>query len=134
MQILKFLLFYVLVFLVFLAVDVVWLGFVGKSFYQKYLGHLLGEVNWVAAMIFYLLYVGGIFIFAILPALEKASLGYALSYGALFGFFCYATYDLTNLATLKDWPKAIVYIDIPWGTLLSAIVAVAGFFIGRWLQ
>lgn len=134
MSVPKFFLFYVLVLLVFLVIDLLWLGFIGKGFYQKQLGHLMGEVNWSAALVFYLLYVGGIFLFAILPALEKDSLMYALGYGALFGFFCYATYDLTNLATLKSWPAAVVWVDIPWGVFLTSSVAASGFFIGRWLS
>lgn len=90
---------------VFFALDMLWLGLVAKNFYQRHLGHLLSErVNWAAAIIFYLLFIVGIFIFCIVPAAEKGSLGRALLLGALFGFFTYATYDLTNLATLKQWP------------------------------
>ncbi|MDP4820783.1 MAG: DUF2177 family protein [Saprospiraceae bacterium] len=133
MQPLKWLALYVLVMLVFFAIDLIWLGFAGRHFYQKHLGHLLGEVNWTAALIFYLLYIVGILIFAVVPALEKEAFSHALIYGALFGFFCYATYDLTNLATLKSWPTAIVFIDIPWGTFLTAAVAGAGYHIGKWL-
>ncbi len=133
MQALKFLLLYVLVMLVFLGIDLVWLGFAGRQLYQKHIGHLLGEVNWTAAFVFYALYIVGILLFAVLPALEKGALSHALIYGALFGFFCYATYDLTNLATLKSWPAAIVYIDIPWGTFLTAAVAGAGYYIGKWV-
>ena len=91
----------------------VWLGIIAKDLYRKYLGSFLSDqVNWPAAIIFYLLFIVGIFIFAILPAVEKDSLIRAVILGALFGFFTYATYDLTNLATLKNWPLNIVFIDI----------------------
>ncbi len=131
----KLLLSYLLTTLVFFAIDLLWLGLIAKGLYNKYLGPLLAEqVNWTAAIIFYLLFIIGIFIFAILPAVEKNSLQYAIIYGALFGFFTYATYDLTNLATLKNWPSSIVYIDILWGAVLSGSVATAGFFITRYFS
>jgi len=88
---------------IFFIVDLVWLGVVAKSFYQKHLGYLMRpQVNWTAAILFYLLFIIGIVIFAVKPALEAQSGLRALAYGALFGFFTYATYDLTNLATVKD--------------------------------
>ncbi len=131
----KVLLAYALTFLVFLAIDLVWLGFVAKDLYRRQLGSLLSEnVNWAAAIIFYLLFVAGVFLFAIAPATEKQSLSHAVIYGALFGFFTYATYDLTNLATLKDWPIKIVFIDIVWGMVLTGLVSSAGFFIVKWLR
>jgi len=124
---------YALTTLVFFAIDIVWLGVIAKGLYAKYLGGFLApNVNWTAAIIFYLLFIVGIFIFAILPAVEKDSVQHAIVYGALFGFFTYATYDLTNLATLKDWPLTIVFIDIAWGVVLTALVSTAGFFITRW--
>lgn len=131
----KILLGYLLTTIVFFAIDILWLGLIAKGLYQKILGHLLAEqVNWTAAIIFYLLFIVGIFVFAIIPAVEKESFQYALIYGALFGFFTYATYDLTNLATLKDWPLKIVFIDIVWGAILTASVSISGFFIMRWLS
>lgn len=135
MPILKLLLSYFLTAIVFFAIDLLWLGLIAKNLYNKYLGGFLADqVNWTAALIFYLLFIVGIFIFAILPAVEKNSLQYALIYGALFGFFTYATYDLTNLATLKDWPVTIVFIDMAWGAFLSGSVATAGFFITRYFS
>lgn len=131
----KLLLSYFLTMIVFFAVDLLWLGIIAKGLYNRYLGNFLSEqVNWTAAVIFYLLFIIGIFIFVILPAVEKGSLQYAIIYGALFGFFTYATYDLTNLATLKGWPLPIVLIDITWGTVLCLIVSTAGFFITRYFQ
>lgn len=130
----KFLISYVLTAMVFFAIDILWLGFLGKGIYQKYLGHLLKEeVNWLAAILFYLLFIGGIFIFVIFPAIEKRSVFVALYLGALFGLITYATYDLTNLATLKGWPMGIVFIDIAWGMVLSALVSASGYLIVEWM-
>ncbi len=125
---------YLLTTIVFFAVDMAWLGFIAKGLYKKYLGSFLSDkVNWPAAIIFYLLFIIGIFYFAILPAVEKNSLAKAIISGALFGVFTYATYDLTNLATLKDWPLPIVFIDIIWGAVLTGIVSTAGFYIVKWV-
>jgi uncharacterized membrane protein len=130
MSITKLFISYVLTFIVFFIIDMAWLGFIAKDLYKKYLGDLLSEqVNWVAAIVFYVLFIVGVFIFAIMPSVEKNSLTSAVTLGALFGFFTYATYDLTNLATLKNWPQTIVVIDIVWGSVLTAIVSTAGFFI-----
>lgn len=131
----KLLLSYLLTFIVFLVIDLTWLGFIAKDLYRKYLsGFLTNQVNWTAAIIFYLLFIIGIFIFTILPAVEKNSLTSAILLGALFGFFTYATYDLTNLATLKGWPLKIVFIDITWGTILTALVSTAGFYIVKYFR
>ena len=120
---------------VFFGIDMIWLGFVAKGFYRNNLGQLLRpDVNWTAALVFYLLYIGGILIFATMPALEKNSFYQAVLLGGLFGFFAYATYDLTNLATLKGWPLNVVIVDIIWGIVLTASVAAASFLIGRWLM
>jgi len=119
---------------VFFAIDMIWLGFVARGLYRNNLGHLLRpDVNWPAALIFYLLYIVGILIFATLPALEKNSLRQSIVLGGLFGFFAYATYDLTNLATLQGWPIKIVLVDIIWGVVLTAAVSAASFLIGQWL-
>jgi uncharacterized membrane protein len=120
---------------VFFGIDMIWLGFVAKGFYRNNLGQLLrSDVNWSAALVFYLLYIAGILIFATMPALEKNSFYQAVILGGLFGFFAYATYDLTNLATLKGWPLNVVIVDIIWGIVLTASVAAASFLIGRWLM
>ncbi len=131
----KLLLSYVLTFAVFFIIDMAWLGLIAKGLYKKYLGSFLSEqVNWTAAIVFYLLFVVGVFIFVILPSVQKNSLVSAISLGALFGFFTYATYDLTNLATMKNWPLNIVFIDILWGTVLTSIVGTAGFYIVKFVQ
>ncbi len=108
---------------IFFAIDIVWLSVVALSFYRNYLGHLLGPVHWPVAIAFYLIFLIGLFIFAIAPALSGRGLMYAIIFGALFGFFTYATYDLTNWATLRNWPWQVVFVDIVWGTALSASVA-----------
>jgi len=105
---------YVIAFIVFFLIDMLWLGLIARNIYQRYLGHLLKpDVNWIAAIIFYLLFIGGLVFFVIMPAvsLESGGLIRALLVGALFGLITYATYDLTNLATLKDWPIQITIID-----------------------
>lgn len=119
---------------VFFIIDLVWLGVVAKGFYQKNLKYILSpDVNWTAAIIFYLMYIAGILIFAVLPGVAKDSVRHAALWGALFGFFTYATYDLTNLALLKDWPLNIVVVDILWGVVLCTVVATLSFYIAKWL-
>ena len=131
----KLIISYVLTMLVFFAIDIVWIGGFAKNFYWGNMGSILkDDINWIAALVFYLLYIFGIFVFAILPAVENDSLQHAMLYGALFGFFCYATYDLTNLATLKGFPLKVVVVDMIWGTILTGSVATAGFYITRWVR
>lgn len=130
----KWILHFLLTLPVFFAVDLLWLGFLGRPIYKKYLGHLMREnVHWGAAFTFYFLFIVGILIFAVYPALQQGSPGYALKYGALFGFFTYMTYELTNYAVIKDWSWQIVPIDIVWGTVLCTLVAIGSFYIGKWL-
>ena len=125
---------YLLTVPVFFIIDLIWLGVVAKNFYQKNLKYILSpDVNWTAAIIFYLISIAGILIFAVLPAVAKDSLRHAVVWGALFGFFTYATYDLTNLALLKDWPLNIVFVDILWGVVLCSAVAALSFYVAKWL-
>ena len=120
---------------IFFAIDLLWLGVIAKDLYQKNLAHLLSpEVNWPAAFLFYFMYIAGIILFAVKPAIDAQTLTKAMIWGALFGFFTYATYDLTNLATLKEWPIKIVVIDIIWGTVLCTLVASGSYLISRWLN
>lgn len=131
----KLLLAYLGTTLVFFAIDLIWLGVIAKGLYQRELGNFLSpQVNWTAAIVFYLLFIIGIFIFCIIPAAEQTSIWKALILGMLFGGFTYATYDLTNLATLKDWPSKIVFIDIAWGMILTGSVSTAGYAIVQWLR
>lgn len=118
--------------IVFLGLDYLWLGRIAGPFYRERLAHLMADnVNFVVAGGFYAFYVVGIVIFAIQPALRSGAWSDALLYGALFGFFAYATYDVTNLATLRDWPVSVVVVDVVWGSLLTGTSAVAGFLAAR---
>jgi len=115
---------------VFFVIDMVWLVLVAKKFYQEQIGFLMKpDINWFAAIIFYLLFIGGLVIFVISPAVEKQSWVHALIYGAFFGLITYATYDLTNLATLKDWPLLVTVVDLIWGTVLAASISGITYFI-----
>jgi uncharacterized membrane protein len=123
---------YVTTAVVFLAIDYVWLSQVATRFYFDRIGHLLmDKPNLAVAALFYLFYVVGLVIFAVAPALKSGSLGLAILYGALFGFFTYATYDVTNLATLRNWPVIVAVVDVAWGTALSAVAAAAGYILTR---
>lgn len=125
---------YVATLLAFFAVDMIWLGLIARTLYRKYLGFLLApSTNWIAAIIFYLLFILGILVFVVVPGLEANSLKATLLRAALFGLITYATYDLTNLATIKNWPLLITLIDMVWGTVLSVIVSYISFMAGRWL-
>jgi uncharacterized membrane protein len=116
----------------FLVVDMVWLGLVASAFYRKYLGFLMApSPNWLVATLFYLLFVVGILVFVVLPGLKANSLKTTLLRAALFGLITYGTYDLTNLATLKDWPALLSIVDMLWGTVLTVAVGCIGFVVGR---
>ena len=126
---------YSLTLLIFLAVDFLWLGLIAKQFYQRHLGHLFSDqVNWPAAFLFYLLFVFGIMVFVVSPALKAQAWTQALTLGLLFGLVAYATFDLTNLALIKGWPINIVVVDILWGAVLSGIVSSAGYYVARWIS
>ncbi len=115
---------------VFFVIDMIWLGLVAKDFYRNQIGSLMKpEVNWTAAIIFYLIFIAGLVVFVITPAIENASWKHAMVYGAFFGFVCYATYDLTNLAVAKDWPLVVTLVDLVWGAVLAASVSIATYFI-----
>ena len=117
----QFLKVYALTLVIFFLVDIVWLGVISKKLYKEYLGHLMApNVNWAAALVFYFLFIAGLVFFVIMPAIEKGDLMYAITVGAFFGLITYGTYDLTNLATLKDWPLNITIIDLNCGTFLNA--------------
>ena len=118
----------------FLAIDVVWLAVVARGFYRHQLGFLLADQpNWWAAVAFYLLFVAGLMVFAILPGLQAGSAWKALLLGAFLGLLTYATYDLTNQATIKNWPWIVTIVDMAWGTVLAASVSGIGYAAGRWL-
>lgn len=121
---------YVIALPVFFAIDMAWLGLVAKDFYRAQIGHLMkSDVNWIAAIIFYAIFIAGLVAFVITPAMEKGSWAHALLFGALFGLVCYATYDLTNLAVAKDWPLLVTIVDLAWGAVLAALVSTVSYFI-----
>ena len=121
---------YLLTLLVFFLIDMVWLGLVAKDFYRRHLGAMLSaRVNWPAAILFYLLFIAGLLLFVIEPAQGRAV--QALWKGAVFGLIAYATYDLTNLATLKNWPLAVTLVDLVWGTVLGGAVSFFSVTLGR---
>ncbi len=125
---------YFLTLLVFLAIDILWLTVISKNLYSTYLSHLLAEnPRLVPAVIFYIVFVVGIIVFAVLPGYMDKSITKTILLGALFGALSYATYDLTNLATLKDWPVLITVIDILWGSTVSVLTSVAGYYIAGWI-
>jgi len=108
----------------FLAIDLVWLGIVARPFYRSQLGPLMREdVNWVAAFLFYGIFVAGIVILAVGPAVERESFSQAVILGAVMGLVAYAAYDLTNLATLNGFPTAMAIVDLIWGTVLTGTVS-----------
>ena len=115
---------------VFFIIDMIWLVLVAKNFYKAQIGFLMRpDINWPAAVIFYLLFIAGLVTFVINPAVEKCSWTHALLFGAFFGLITYATYDLTNLATLKDWPILVTVVDLIWGMVLSASISVITYLI-----
>ncbi len=119
----------------FLAIDAVWLALVARTFYRRYLDWLMAaNPNWIAALAFYLLFVVGVLVFVVIPGVEDGSLRTTLLKGALFGLIAYGTYDLTNQATVKNWPLTITAVDMVWGTALSVAVSYIGFVAGKWLS
>jgi uncharacterized membrane protein len=114
--------------------DMLWLGFFAKDFYNKLMSPVVTiQFYWPAVIAFYILYMIGIFYFAVVPGVTAQSMQKTLLLAALFGFFCYMTYDLTNLATVKDWPKLLVFVDIAWGVVLSTFTAFVAYKIYFWL-
>lgn len=123
---------YLITLVVFFLIDMVWLGVVARGFYRKHLGPMLSpKVNWLAAVLFYLLFIVGLLVFAIRPALLHGRPVEALFLGALLGLISYATYDLTNLATLKDWPLVVTIVDLVWGTVLGGSVSFVAALVGK---
>ena len=115
---------------VFFAIDIIWLVLIAKNFYRKQIGFLMKpDINWIAAIVFYLLFIAGLVVFVISPAVQKHSWIHAILSGALFGLVSYATYDLTNLATIKGWPVLVTLVDLAWGMVLSASVSLLTYLI-----
>ncbi|MGL5977913.1 MAG: DUF2177 family protein [Erysipelotrichaceae bacterium] len=126
----QFMKLYGIAFVVFFIIDILWLAVFAKGFYQKQLGFLMrANVAWFAAIAFYLIYIFALVALILIPAVQQEQ-GYQWIWrAALFGFVCYATYDLTNLATIKDWPILVTVVDLVWGTLVSVLVGVATYAI-----
>ena len=115
---------------VFLVIDMVWLLVIAKNLYSKHLGYLMApKVNFTAAFVFYMIFILGLLVFVINPALLKESWQSALLFGMFFGLVTYATYDLTNLATVKDWPMVITVIDLIWGSVVSGATALISYLL-----
>jgi len=128
----QMILLYFITLAVFFVIDMIWLGVVAKGFYRRHLGSIMSpKVNWIAAMLFYLLFIVGLLVFAVRPALVAGVPLNSLFYGALLGLISYATYDLTNLATLKDWPLIVTVVDLIWGTVLGGVVSYVSALLGR---
>ncbi len=117
-----------------LAIDLTWLTSIAKKFYLKHLGYIFTDKpSLLIGLLFYLLFSAGLIIFVVFPALEKKSIFKALSLGFLFGLIVYSAYDLTNHATIKNWPPIVTIVDMLWGATLSCIVSGITFYVGRWL-
>ena len=128
----RFLLVYAITLPIFFGIDFVWLGLVANTFYPRLLGHLLGgEVHWIPAVLFYLLFIAGIIFFAVRPAVEAGGARRAMVNGAFLGLVSYATYDLTNQATMRDWPVIVTVVDLMWGTVLTRAVAGVSYLVSR---
>ena len=122
---------YLATFIVLIPVDFLFLGIVAKGIFTSQVGDMLGEIRFAPAVLFYLLYIVGIIVFVSGPA--GATWQSTLLYGALFGFFCYATFELTSLSLLKHWTWAVVILDVSWGTFVTALSSTAGLLIANWL-
>lgn len=130
----NFLKMYLIAFVVFLLIDAIWLSLIANDFYRKHLGFLMKDSpNFVAAGIFYLVFMVGLVYFVIMPGIDAASIGKILLGGVLFGLITYATYDLTNLATIKDWPLTVTIVDLLWGSFLSTAISLATYLIYNWI-
>jgi len=129
---LKYLTAYIAFFLSLIVIDLIWLLGIAKNLYRDEMGSLMAsEPKLIAGLVFYLLYALGASIFVTIPALSKQSWIYAVQYGALFGLFCYMTYDLTNLAVIRDFPMRLAFIDIAWGSFVTAISASIAYWVGN---
>jgi uncharacterized membrane protein len=130
MNVLYYIKLYILTFIVFLGIDFVWLAKIAPNFYKSNIGHLLAEKpNLFAGFLFYVLNIVGILVFCVVPALRQNSAKTALLFGALYGIMTYATYDLTNFATLRGWPVKVVVVDILWGMVLTSVVSLVSYHL-----
>jgi len=134
MSISAFLRLHVATLVVFLAIDMVWLGWIARGFYRAQIGGVMrDDVNWTAALLFYVLFIAGLLVFAVIPALDRSLVRAALV-GGFFGLVAYATYDLTNLATLRGFPARVAVADLAWGFVVSALTSAAAWKLARLLH
>ncbi|WP_423189651.1 DUF2177 family protein [Alkalibacterium sp. f15] len=130
----RYFIIYMITLAVFFLIDIAWLGLIANKLYRDQIGFIMkDQPNWIAAIIFYLIFVLGLVFFVIHPALLSESIVEALLRGMFFGFITYATYDLTNLATLENWPLKITIIDLIWGTTLGGLVSAISFYFSSML-
>jgi uncharacterized membrane protein len=122
---------YLATLIVLLPLDCLFLGVAAKGFFTSQVGNMLGEIRLAPAILFYLLYVVGILIFV--SDRPPATSSSTLLYGALFGFFCYMTFELTSLSLLRHWTWPVVFVDVSWGTFVTAVSSTAGLAIANWL-
>lgn len=126
----KWIVVFLVTFIIFMVIDVMWLGLFAKKFYRKHLGFIMSDkFNMPVAVLFYVVFIIGLLFFVVGPAIKTQSFAYALLAGILFGLITYGTYDLTNMATLKDWPKTITIIDLIWGSSLCGIVSLVSYLL-----
>ncbi len=119
-----------LVFLVFLIIDLLWLIKVAPGFYKANIGHLMADkVNFVPALIFYIIYIIALLLFVINPAVESKNIVQALYMGAIIGVAMYGTYDLTNMATLKEWPLVVTLVDLAWGGFITSVTSFVSTYL-----
>jgi uncharacterized membrane protein len=127
----RYIILYLATLIVLIPIDFLFLGTVAKGFFSSQVGDMLGEIRLPPAILFYLLYVAGVLIFVSGPA--TATWQSTLLYGALFGFFCYATFELTSLSLLKHWTWPVVMVDVSWGTFVTALSSTLGLLIANWI-
>lgn len=131
----KIIITFIISLITFVLLDIIWLGVISKNLYSSEIGHLMSErLNYLAVIAFYLVFITGLVILAIMPGLKETELKRTIINAAVLGFVSYATYDLTNYATLKDWPLRVVLIDISWGTFISTITSIVGFYISSLIK
>ena len=117
---------------IFLVIDLAWIGWIARGFYQVRLGYILApSPNWAAAVVFYLMFIAGLLVFVVLPGLRQSSAGPALVRALLYGAVTYGTYGLTNLAVVREWPVLVTVVDMVWGIVLSTLVSLGTIAAGR---
>jgi uncharacterized membrane protein len=118
-----------------LVIDAIWIGGVMKGFYKANLGYIMADtIKWLPALIFYVLYIGALVYFVVIPGAQGGNISETIMRAAFFGLVAYATYDLTNHATLTGWPWIVTVIDMAWGSLLTGFLGGVGFYVSRFFS